>query len=55
MRYCGRLFARLGAHLAPQPPFHHDGARPPVSRPAPVLGEHTEEVLAELGIARAAP
>jgi crotonobetainyl-CoA:carnitine CoA-transferase CaiB-like acyl-CoA transferase len=27
------------------------GVRPPVRRPAPRLGEHTREVLGELGIA----
>ncbi|HZZ86973.1 MAG TPA: CoA transferase [Caulobacteraceae bacterium] len=39
-------------HFTPQPPYRYDGERPPVIRPAPVLGEHTEEVLAELGIVR---
>jgi crotonobetainyl-CoA:carnitine CoA-transferase CaiB-like acyl-CoA transferase len=43
----------IGAHLTPRPPFRHDGERPPVIRPAPVLGEHTDEVLEEFGIARA--
>jgi crotonobetainyl-CoA:carnitine CoA-transferase CaiB-like acyl-CoA transferase len=37
-------------HFTPQAPFRYDGERPPVVRPAPTLGEHTEEVLAELGI-----
>ena len=45
----------VGEHLTPQPPFRIDGARPILRRPAPVLGEHTAEVLAELGIAAAAP
>jgi crotonobetainyl-CoA:carnitine CoA-transferase CaiB-like acyl-CoA transferase len=31
-------------------PFAVDGQRPPVRRPAPRLGEHTREVLLELGI-----
>jgi formyl-CoA transferase len=31
-------------------PFAVDGHRPPVRRPAPRLGEHTREVLLELGI-----
>ncbi|MET0487963.1 MAG: CoA transferase, partial [Candidatus Rokuibacteriota bacterium] len=31
-------------------PFAIGGARPPVRRPAPKLGEHTREVLGELGI-----
>jgi len=44
----------VGAHFTPQPPFRYDGERPALSRPAPVLGEHTAEVLAELGVAPAA-
>jgi crotonobetainyl-CoA:carnitine CoA-transferase CaiB-like acyl-CoA transferase len=39
----------VGAHLTPQAPFRFDGARPPLCDPAPVLGEHTAQVLAELG------
>jgi crotonobetainyl-CoA:carnitine CoA-transferase CaiB-like acyl-CoA transferase len=39
-------------HFTPQPPFRVDGERPTFTRPAPLLGEHTEEVLAELGIER---
>ena len=31
-------------------PFAVGGARPPVRRPAPRLGQHTREVLAEIGI-----
>jgi crotonobetainyl-CoA:carnitine CoA-transferase CaiB-like acyl-CoA transferase len=31
-------------------PFAVDGRRPPVRRPAPRLGEHTREVLLELGL-----
>jgi crotonobetainyl-CoA:carnitine CoA-transferase CaiB-like acyl-CoA transferase len=31
-------------------PFAVGGSRPPVRRPAPRLGEHTREVLGELGI-----
>ena len=42
----------IGVHFTPQAPFRHDGERPPVIRPAPTLGEHTAEVLAELGIVR---
>jgi crotonobetainyl-CoA:carnitine CoA-transferase CaiB-like acyl-CoA transferase len=41
-------------HFTPQPPFRYDGARPTFTRAAPLLGEHTEEVLAELGIERRA-
>jgi crotonobetainyl-CoA:carnitine CoA-transferase CaiB-like acyl-CoA transferase len=44
----------VGEHLTPQPAFRHDGERPKASRPAPVLGEHTQEVLAELGVERRA-
>lgn len=43
----------VGDHFVPQPPFRYDGERPPLTRPAPTLGEHTSEVLAELGVARA--
>jgi crotonobetainyl-CoA:carnitine CoA-transferase CaiB-like acyl-CoA transferase len=32
-------------------PFAAAGARPDVRRPAPLLGEHTAEVLAEIGVA----
>jgi formyl-CoA transferase len=31
-------------------PFAVGGARPPLRRPAPRLGEHTREVLGEIGI-----
>ena len=44
--------AYIDDHFTPQAPFRYDGERPPVVRPAPVIGEHTDEVLAELGIAR---
>jgi formyl-CoA transferase len=39
-------------HFTPQPPFRYDGERPTFTRAAPLLGEHTAEVLAELGIER---
>ncbi len=39
-------------HFTPQPPFRFDGARPTFARAAPLLGEHTREVLSELGIER---
>ena len=39
----------VGQHLSPHIPIRFDGARPAVTRPAPTLGEHTAEVLAELG------
>jgi crotonobetainyl-CoA:carnitine CoA-transferase CaiB-like acyl-CoA transferase len=35
----------VGAHLMPAPPYRIDGRRPAVHRPAPLLGEHTAEVL----------
>ena len=37
----------VGAHLIGAAPFAYDGSRPPLIRPAPTLGEHTAEVLAE--------
>jgi crotonobetainyl-CoA:carnitine CoA-transferase CaiB-like acyl-CoA transferase len=37
------------------PPIRFDGARPDVARPAPTVGQHTHEVLAELASADAAP
>jgi crotonobetainyl-CoA:carnitine CoA-transferase CaiB-like acyl-CoA transferase len=42
-------------HFTPNAPLRYDGERLPVIRPAPTLGEHTEEVLAELGIFRCSP
>ena len=44
--------AYIDDHFTPQAPFRFDGERPPVVRPAPTIGEHTDEVLAELGIVR---
>ena len=38
----------VGRHLTPAAPFAYDGERPALLRPAPTLGEHTGEVLAEL-------
>ncbi|WP_374575584.1 CoA transferase [Phenylobacterium sp.] len=35
----------VGAHLMASPPYHVDGARPKITRPAPLLGEHTAELL----------
>jgi crotonobetainyl-CoA:carnitine CoA-transferase CaiB-like acyl-CoA transferase len=34
-------------------PFRPSGATPPIRRPAPLLGQHTAEVLAELGLSAA--
>jgi crotonobetainyl-CoA:carnitine CoA-transferase CaiB-like acyl-CoA transferase len=49
--YWGLQFRRyIDDHFTPQAPFLYDGERPPLVRPAPTLGEHTEEVLTELGI-----
>ena len=53
---CGYWALQFGASsttISPrEAPFRFDGERPPVVRPAPTLGEHTDEVLAELGIVR---
>ena len=38
----------IGDHLIPNSPIRFDGARLPIARPAPTLGQHTAEVLAEL-------
>lgn len=38
----------VGDHIIPAAPFSFDGARPALKWPAPTLGEHTAEVLAEL-------
>lgn len=38
----------VGEHTLGASPFRFDGARPLARRPAPTLGEHTSEVLAEL-------
>lgn len=40
--------AVIGRHLVPATPFRFDGVRPLLRRPAPTLGQHTDEVLAEL-------
>lgn len=41
----------VGDHLVPAAPWIRDGERPALYRPAPTLGEHTAEVLAELASA----
>lgn len=38
----------VGRHLVGAPPFRFDGLRPAVGLPAPLLGQHTAEVVAEL-------
>lgn len=40
--------AFVGRHIMAAAPFRFDGVRPALRRPAPTLGEHTAEVLAEL-------
>jgi crotonobetainyl-CoA:carnitine CoA-transferase CaiB-like acyl-CoA transferase len=40
--------AHIGDHVIPNSPIRFDGARLPIARPAPTLGQHTAEVLAEL-------
>ena len=37
----------VGEHRIGAAPFAYDGVRPQLTRPAPTLGEHTDEVLAE--------
>ena len=37
----------VGSHVVPRAPYAIDGGFPPWHRPAPTLGEHTAEVLAE--------
>ena len=38
----------VGRHIMAAPPYLIDGDRPVVTRPAPLLGEHTAEVLQDL-------
>lgn len=38
----------VGRHLMAAPPYRIDGERPTITRPAPLLGEHTAEVLGAL-------
>jgi crotonobetainyl-CoA:carnitine CoA-transferase CaiB-like acyl-CoA transferase len=38
----------IGDHVIPHAPIRFDGERPTVSRPAPTLGEHSAEAIAEL-------
>lgn len=40
--------AFVGRHFVAATPFRYDGLRPRLRRPAPTLGEHTQEVLAEI-------
>ena len=41
----------VGRHLMAAPPYRVGGIRPIVVRPAPLLGEHSAEVLEEIGAA----
>ena len=38
----------IGPHITPAAPFAYDGVRPSLVLPAPTLGQHTAEVLANL-------
>jgi hypothetical protein len=38
----------VGRHIIPAAPFTYDGERPALRFPSPTLGQHTDEVLAEL-------
>ena len=38
----------VGRHLMAAPPYRIDGERPTITRPAPLLGEHTAEVRGAL-------
>lgn len=42
--------AYVGRHITPAAPFAYDGERPALRFPSPTLGQHTAEVLAELGV-----
>jgi len=44
---------QLGRLLEPRPPVRFDATPAAIARPAPALGEHTEAVLGELGLAPA--
>jgi crotonobetainyl-CoA:carnitine CoA-transferase CaiB-like acyl-CoA transferase len=41
----------VGRHLMAAPPYRVGGTRPAITRPAPLLGEHSAEVLEEIGAA----
>ena len=43
------ILERLGSYTTLGPAFSADGERPRYASPPPALGEHTSEVLAEVG------
>jgi crotonobetainyl-CoA:carnitine CoA-transferase CaiB-like acyl-CoA transferase len=45
----------VGLHTMAAPPYRFDGQRPRLGRPAPLLGEHTGEVLKSIGVAEIGP
>lgn len=47
--------ASLGETTVTAPPWSFGGVRPPVRRAPPTLGQHTAEVLAELGLTKETP
>jgi crotonobetainyl-CoA:carnitine CoA-transferase CaiB-like acyl-CoA transferase len=40
----------VGRHLMPAAPWRYDGVRPALRLPAPVLGEHSDEVLGRMHV-----
>ena len=46
-------FIEIGGVVQPAPAPRFDRSTPDTPRPAPALGQHTEEVLAEAGFTRA--
>ncbi len=43
----------VGRHITAAAPYHVDGARPEILRPAPLLGQHTDQVLERVVARRA--
>jgi len=44
--------ASCGRHRLAAAPYAYDGVRPALRFPAPTLGEHTDEILSALTVAR---